>query len=188
MSGHIYCFRRRRKIFPMSGHTVRSRLNGIPFWERVSKIDDQIPISMNSHFFAKKLANFFQTPNFTRFPFSFNISSAVPTEQSHFTRFATRHLCFATLLVSRLTVPKTFHLKMCIFEFWSKSRIFFQCRKNKSPHRNRNPLFSDPATPIYPQMIEYQASGLSLGPLTSCVLLRRKRTKIWLWEQWLLLT
>ena len=65
---------------------------------------------------------------------------------------------------------------MCIFEFWSKSRIFFQCRKNKSPHRNRNPLFSDPVTPIYLQMIEYQASGLLHCLLSSCVPLSANRT------------
>jgi len=52
----------------------------------------------------------------------------------------------------------------------------FQCRKNKSPHRNRNPLFSDPATPIYLQMIEYQASGLSHCPTSSCVPFSPNRT------------
>ena len=54
--------------------------------------------------------------------------------------------------------------------------IFFQCQKNKSLHSNRNPLFSDPATPIYLQMIEYQASGLSHCPLSSCVPFSPNRT------------
>ena len=143
----------------------------------------RIPISSR-----KNLQTFFRLPILpdSHFPSTFRQLS----QRSRATSLVSQPVTFVSQLsLFRVSLFQKHFVWKCVFLNSEVNLVyFFQCRKNKSPHRNRNPLFSDPATPIYPQMIEYQASGLSLGPLTSCVLLRRKRTKIWLWEQWLLLT